>query len=217
MERIIDLTLPLRPGMRGVEFETTATLERDGWSARTLHLYSHAGTHVDAPVHFGAGDGTIDRLPLDRCMGPAWVVDLDGIAPRATIRVRDLGSVAAEHTHGDSLLLRTGWSRHAADLRLYREELPRVGEELARWCVNRGVRMLGVEPPSVADVCDRAEVALIHGILLEGGVVIVEGLARLEALSARKVFFMALPLPIEGGDGSPCRALAVESNRHPWR
>ena len=80
--RIIDLTLTLREGMRGVEFEVAKTLQSDGWNARTLHLYSHAGTHMDAQTHFGAGSGTIDDLPLEICMGPAWVVHVAGLAPR---------------------------------------------------------------------------------------------------------------------------------------
>ena len=76
MPRIIDLTLPLENGLRGVSIEPARTLEKDGWNATTLHLYSHCGTHMDAPTHFGVSDQTIDQIPLDRCMGPAWVVDL---------------------------------------------------------------------------------------------------------------------------------------------
>jgi kynurenine formamidase len=217
MPRIIDLTQTLRHGQRGVEWETARTLERDGWNARMLHLYSHAGTHMDAQVHFAAGPGTIDRMPLDRLMGPAWVVNLAGIQPKALITVADLGPIAEEFSAGESLLLRTGWSAHAESPALYRDQLPRVSETLARWCVERRVRMLGVEPPSVADVHNLPEVKLVHEILLSGGVILVEGLAQLESLEARKVFLVALPLKIEGGDGCPCRALAIEGiPAHGW-
>jgi kynurenine formamidase len=210
MHRIVDLTLTLRHGMRGVELETVKTFERDGWNARTLHLYSHAGTHMDAQTHFAAGPETLDLMPLERCMGPAWVVDLSGIAPGAQIEVEQLGEAADGLQSGESLLLSTGWSRHAESPALYRDRLPRIGEGLARWCVERQVRMLGVEPPSVADVNNREELTRIHQILLGGGVVIVEGLANLDRLQERKVFFAALPLKIEDGDGCPCRAFAVE-------
>jgi kynurenine formamidase len=93
---------------------------------------------------------------------------------------------------------------------IYRDGLPRVSEELARWCVQRQVRMLGVEAPSVADVNNLAEVTLIHQILLGGGVIIVEGLTNLAALQRDRVYFGAVPLKIAGGDGSPCRAFAIE-------
>jgi kynurenine formamidase len=210
ISRIIDLTLTLHHGMRGVAFETASTVEEQGWNTRTLHLYSHGGTHMDAPLHFGVTSETIDAISLDRCMGPAWVVDLPGLAPRALITVAHLGAVESEARPGESVLLRTGWSRYVADPARYRDGLPRVSPELAAWCVEKRIRILGVEPPSVADVNDLAEVTAIHRTLLGGGVVIVEGLANLEAIMQPRVFLVALPLKIGGGDGAPCRAFAVD-------
>jgi arylformamidase len=210
MARIIDLTLTVRSGMRGVEFETLHTVLEHGWNSRTLHLYSHSGTHMDAPLHFAAGDGTIDRIPLEHCLLPAWVADLSGIEPKALITVASLGGVAKKVRPGDGLLLKTGWSAHLDRPQVYRDNLPRVSRELAEWCVNERVRLLGVEPPSVADVNSLDEVTEIHRVLLGGGVVIVEGLTNLEALRQERVFFGAVPLKIEGGDGSPCRAFALE-------
>jgi kynurenine formamidase len=210
--RLIDLTLTLRPGMRGVEFEPRFNFREHGWNACTLHLYSHCGTHMDAPLHAEAGPGSIDEVPLARCMGPAWVVPLDGIRPRALITVASLGAVAARHAPGDSLLLRTGWSAFIEQPR-WRDELPRVSLELARWCVEHQVRMLGVEPPSVADVSNREELVAVHQTLLGGGVLIVEGLTNLGALTQDKVFFVALPLKPLRGDGSPVRAFAILDGR----
>ena len=210
MPRIIDLTQTLRPGMRGVEITPKNTVARDGWNASMLQLYSHCGTHMDAQVHFEAGPETIDQHTPERCMGAAWVVNLAGIEPKALIEVSHLGKVAEVLQSGESLLLRTDWSKHADNPALYRDGLPRLSEALARWCVERKVRLLGVEPPSIADVNNLAEVTLIHRILLGGRVVIVEGLTNLNQLQAEKVFFVALPLKPLGGDGSPCRALAIE-------
>lgn len=210
MKRIFDLTLTMRPGMRGVDWEQAKTVEKEGWNARTLHLYSHAGTHMDAQTHFAAGPGTIDVTPLERCMGPAWVIPLDAIADKTLLTVAHLGGVAEKFQPGDSLLLRTGWSRHVENPQHYRDHFPRISEELARWCVAHQVNVLGVEPPSVADVNDRAELTLIHQILLGANITIVEGLTGLDQLTSEKVFFVAAPLKIEGGDGCPCRAFAWE-------
>jgi arylformamidase len=213
MPRIIDLTLAFAPGMRGFTSEPRCTVARDGWNASTLAFYSHAGTHMDSQIHFEAGPETLDQIPLERCLGPAWLVNLAGIAPGTLIEVSHLGVVADQFQPGDSLLLRTDWSRHAGDPGIYRNQLPRIGEGLARWCVERGAKMLGVEPPSVADVNNLAEVTLIHKILLGGGVNIVEGLTNLDALApGEEVFFAALPLKIAGGDGCPCRAFAFKGS-----
>jgi kynurenine formamidase len=209
MARIIDLTVPLTNDLRGVSIEPARQLETDGWNATTLHLYSHSGTHMDAPVHFGVTQKTIDDIPLDKCMGPAWVVDLTGIEPRTVIRVADLGPVAEKLNAGDGLLLRTGWSRHIGTPS-YRNSLPRVSLELARWCGDRGVRLLGVEPPSVADVNNLEELTAVHEALLGAGVIIVEGLTNLDQIQKQKVNFRAFPLKVAHGDGAPARALAIE-------
>ncbi|MDZ4688298.1 MAG: cyclase family protein [Planctomycetaceae bacterium] len=208
--RIIDLTLPLSPGQRGVATEPTFTTARDGWNAATWHLYSHAGTHMDAQLHFDAGPETIDTKPLARCLGPAWIVNLTPVAPRTVLTVAHLGAVATDFTAGECLLLRTDWYKHATDPAIYRDGLPRIGDELAAWCVAHRVNVLGVEPPSIADVNNLPEVTRIHKTLLGGGVTIVEGLAHLDQLTQARVFFAALPLKLSGGDGCPVRAIAVE-------
>jgi kynurenine formamidase len=195
--------------MRGVEFETARTLARDGWNARTLHLYSHCGTHVDAPRHFDDACATLDELPLEKCIGPALVADLRGVAPRELITPAHLAPWAGRIGEGARLLLMTGWAaRHGAEE--YRSGLPRVGLELAEWLVERRIALLGVEPPSVADVNERKELAAVHRALLGAGVVIVEGLANLERLERDEVTLIALPLRVEEGDGAPARVVAIE-------
>lgn len=204
----IDLTAPLIKGQRGVDYESARELEKDGWNARTLHLYSHAGTHMDSQKHFGAGPETIDTLPLDRCMGPAHVVNLqDRVSESSLIEIEDLGGVLNIFKAGESLLLHTGWSRFSGNDDIFRKKLPRISESLATWCVEHQVKVLGVEPPSVADVTNLEEVTRIHKILLEGEITIVEGLCNLAQLPPY-VQFMALPLKIHEGDGAPARAIA---------
>jgi kynurenine formamidase len=198
--------------MRGVEITPKFTVAREGWNASTLSLYSHAGTHMDAQVHFEAGSETIDQHTPQRCMGRAWLVNLTGIAPKALIEIAGLGDVAKQFQPGDSILLRTDWSKQLDNPAIYRDGLPRISDALANWCVASKVKLLGVEPPSIADVTNLPEVTRIHKTLLAGGVTIVEGLCNLDKLTGPKVFFAALPLKIAAGDGCPCRAFAVEGD-----
>ena len=207
--KIVDLTLRLESGMRGVEYETAKTFAKDGWNARTLHLYSHCGTHMDSPFHFEAGEQTIDQMPINDFIGRAWVVSLDGLADRTPITVEHLGSVASSVQAGDAILLRTLWSRHVRDADHYRDHFPPISRELALWMVDKRIRMVGVEPPSVADVNDLAAVTEIHKILLGAGIIIVEGLTGLDQLSEPTCLFGAMPLKIADGDGAPCRAFAI--------
>lgn len=210
--KLIDLTLRLDESIRGVEFETKFTVDRDGWNAKTLHLYSHCGTHMDAPVHFGCGDQTIDQIPLERCVVRAHVVNLESVQSKQSIRVADLGSTAERVQPGEAVLLRTGWSRCIEDAQDYRDNFPTISAELATWMVDHRVGLVGVEPPSVADVNDLAAVTEIHHILLGGDVVIVEGLCNLDQIEGDTCLFAALPLKIAQGDGAPCRAIAIEGS-----
>jgi kynurenine formamidase len=211
MSRIIDLTLTLKSGMRGVKIEPARILEKDGWNASTLSLYSHCGTHMDVPIHFGVGRQTIDQLDVSRLIGPAWVVDVRPIEPRASIGVEHMNGIADKIEPGDGVLICTGWSEYSGQDR-YGNELPRISADLARWCVEKRVRILGVEPPSVADVNNIEELTTVHKILFKGNVIVVEGLANLQSLTKPKVTLIALPLKIADGDGAPARALAIEED-----
>jgi len=211
MSRVVDLTLPLASGDRGVNVKRARRLETDGWNASILSLYSHCGTHMDAPVHFGVGTQTIDSIAEKDFIGPAWVADVRPVESRALIKPEHLGDIAEQFKPGDSLLICTGWSDYYGQDK-YRNELPRVSANLARWCVDKKVKMLGVEPPSVVDVNNMEELTSIHQILFKGGVIVVEGLANLVSLSKPKVTFIALPLKIAGGDGAPARAIAIEDD-----
>lgn len=208
-KKVIDLTLPINGEVSGVLIEPAKTVEEDGWNATTLHLYSHSGTHMDAPYHFGVNDQTMDKIPAARLISEAWVVDLTSVVPKESITIAHLERIENKLQKGQSVLLHTGWSeRLGTDA--YRNQLPRISAELAHWLGEKGVNMLGVEPPSVADVNDLEEVTEVHTILMQNDIVIIEGLTNLEQLSREKVTLIALPLKVENGDGAPARVIALE-------
>jgi arylformamidase len=208
--RIIDLTQTLKAGIRGFSAEPAKSIEKDGWNARTLHIYSHAGTHVDAQPHFDAGKKGIDMVTVDSFVAECWVIDLMGIQPKSFIGVSHLGDVVEKIKPGEGLLLKTNWSKYLSQPEIYRDALPRLSENLVTWCIGAGVKLIGVEPPSVADVNNLEELTHIHQMLLKAGITIVEGLVNLDQIKREKVQFFALPLKIENGDGAPCRAIAIE-------
>ena len=207
---IVDLSTPLYDGIRGLTTEAKTSIDTHGYNTTTLHLYSHTGTHMDAPKHFVEGGGTIDEVDLGVCVGPAEVIDLTATEPNAEITVEDLLPHEGRIVAGARVLLRTDWCLHV-EANDFRTHMPRISLQLARWLVKRRVVLLGVETPSVASVRPGHEQELgdVHRALLEGGVVIVEGLCNLHELHQDRVHFVALPLRVRGGDGSPVRAIAI--------
>jgi len=208
--RITDLTQTLKPGLRGFRSEQAMTITGDGWNATNLHIYSHAGTHIDAPNHFIDGEKGIDKLDPESFIADCYIADLRNILPASIINTGSLGKIADIIKPGEGILFRTGWSDYIGNTELYRNSLPRIGMELARWLVEKKVSIIGVEPPSIADVNNIDEVGEVHRLLLGAGIIIVEGLVNLNLITGEKVKFIALPLKIEGCDGSPCRAIAIE-------
>ncbi|NNE00767.1 MAG: cyclase family protein [Pirellulaceae bacterium] len=206
---MIDLSLPITNEMPGVQIEVDRVLERDGWNATNLNFYSHCGTHMDAPCHFLPGGRSLDQQDLDVVCGTAIIVDLTPAEPRQLITIDDLEPVADRVSPGCRLLFRTDWYRRYGTP-AYRDELPRISLPLAQWLVDQKVSLIGVEPPSVADVNNLSEVTEVHQTLFRGDVVIVEGLCHLDQIQSPTVQFIALPLKIIGGDGSPLRAIAID-------
>lgn len=206
---VIDLSLSVNNDMPGVDISTAKRLEVEGWNATTLSLYSHCGTHMDAPRHFLPDGPTLDQQDLSTCVGPATLINLAPAAPRQLITVADLGDLAESIDSGARLLFRTDWYKRYGTPE-YRNELPRISQELAEWLVEKRVAMIGVEPPSVADVNNMQELTDVHQTLFRGNVLIVEGLANLDQIKSAEFDFVALPMKITGGDGSPVRAIAIE-------
>ena len=208
--RYIDLTMSYGMGMRGFSIESAKSLKKDGWNASTLHLYSHSGTHMDAPIHFEVNEKTIDQYPASRFFCDCWIVDLPNCSDSKLIVPEDLSKIANAILPGEGLIFRTGWSAYVGEEK-YRQKLPRISKELAEWCTKKSIAMIGVEPPSIADVYDLKEVSEVHTILLNADVLIIEGLCNLGKISQPKVQLVALPLKIKNGDGAPCRVIAIEN------
>jgi kynurenine formamidase len=209
--RIVDLSLPLLDGMRGVTLEPNTSIADRGYNTTNAHLYSHAGTHMDAPRHFLEQGYPIDQIPLDKCAGPAWVIDLTDKPPNSLITVEDVAPHESKIEKEGRLLLRTDWDRHV-DQPDYRSHMPRISVDLARWLVGKEIVLLGVQTPAVASVRpeNRDELIEVHQILLQAKIVIVESLANLDQIRQETVYFVALPLKIVDCDGSPVRAIAIE-------
>lgn len=211
MARYIDLTINLEHGMRGVSLSTAREISKDGWNATTFQLYSHCGTHMDAPLHFGRDNGvnTIDAIPVNRFFTDCHVINVQNIGDKGLIKVEHLGVVAQTIKAGEGLIFRTGWSQYIGDNK-YRDDLPRLSKELVSWCIENKVSLLGVEPPSIADVNNIEELSEIHALVLDAGIMIVEGITNLDQLSKPKVQLVSLPIKVKGADGAPARVVAIE-------
>lgn len=212
--RVIDLShsirpdTPVYPGTAPVSLEPLTTVAEHGFAERILTMASHTGTHMDAPAHLLPGGLTLDRVPPERFVGAACVLDLTAAGVEAP-----LGTLEAQvdRLAGCSMaLLRTGWDRYWGDPAYFRG-FPVLSTDGARWLVARGVTTIGVDAISF-DPMDAPDLP-VHRLLLGAGVLLVENLTGLDRLPAVGFTLCCLPLPLADADGAPCRALAILDDR----
>ena len=195
---IIDISVPIRPGMPTYPGDPTVTLERvkaladgDGVNLSRVDLGAHTGTHVDAPLHFIDGAEATETLPLDALVGPARVLDLTA--------AKQLDAAAFDGVElAERVLLKTSnselWARGT-----FAEDALQLDGGAAQVLVDGGVRLVGIDYRSIGDHD-------AHRVLLGAGVVPVEGL-DLRGVEPGDYDLICAPLKLVGSDGAPARVL----------
>jgi arylformamidase len=206
--KLIDVSVPLDSNLPVYPGNTPFTLEPikriatgDSSNVSPLHLSAHAGTHVDAPSHFFDGMAGADALPLGLLIGPARVLEVtshNGIGPN------ELSGVASEAIR---VLIKTPNSRLWRSARFHADYVW-VTEGGARFLVDRGVKVLGVDYLSVEEF--KKPGAPAHRVLLGGGTIVIEGLDLSEVEPGTYEMF-CLPLRVVGSDGAPARVVLRRS------
>ena len=204
--RLLDVTVPIRPGMVVHDGDPPVRLERvtsvaggDAFNLSRLDLGVHSGTHVDAPAHLADGAAGVDALPLDAMFGPAVVVDATGLDGRIDGEALDRLDLPAGT---ERVLFRTANSR-LWELDRFSPEYVALTVSAAEALVARGTRLVGIDYLSVAPFADTEPV---HRVLLDAGVVVLEGLDLRQAEPGPWRLY-CLPMRIEGGDGAPARVV----------
>ncbi len=209
--RIVDLsyaldgTMMVYPGLSRPILEWLATYQQDGhWSSR-LTLPAHVGTHIDAPKHFMLDGESIDQVALEKLVGEAVLVDLSHQQLRA-ISAAHLQSFEDNIRQGDIVILNTGTYKKY-NSKDFITSYPYLTLDAAEWLVERRIACLGVDMMAIDPLGSKESPA--HHVILGAGIPIVENLAHLDQLDSPRFLFIALPLKVTGGEGAPCRAIAV--------
>jgi arylformamidase len=208
---LIDISLTLHPDLPVWPGDTPVMLERvrsisegNASNDSRLRCSVHTGTHVDAPCHFLEKGASVDQLPLDVMVGPAAVVAIEDTTVITPSELMD------RKLPGDTrrLLIKTPNSELWSDPRhRFHREFVALNPAAAQWVVDQGIRLIGVDYLSVQRYSDTN--AATHRILLEAGVIIVEGL-DLRGVRPGPYELMCLPLKLAGSDGAPARAILIE-------
>ena len=183
-----------------VHIERVLDLDRgDSHALSALSMGSHTGTHVDAPRHFLSQGASVDQVPPETLIGRARVIE---IQDRESIRPEELLRYGIRG--GERLLFKTANSSRVWRLDRFIEDYVFLSAEAASLVAKRKGRLVGIDYLSVGGF--KRDGGLVHRLLLEAGVWIVEGL-DLSGVEPGKYDLVCLPIKISGGDGAPARAM----------
>jgi len=182
--------------------------------ALSIAFSDHAGTHVDAPVHFDSrpGAASIDEMPLEKFYTSGICLDLSHAPLKHAVTVREMDDALAQSGQeiqpGDTVLLHMATNERLLGTPGYLHDFPGLAVESVHWLADRGIGMFGVEAVSPAPEGEPNFQA--HLACGERGITHIECLANLDQLVGRGRFrFIGFPLRIRGGTASPIRAVAI--------
>ena len=195
-------TTPVYEGDAPMRFEFLKEMRRgDPLTLSAYSLGAHSGTHVDAPMHFVANGASIDKVPLERLIGPARVIEIaDDVQ---AITASELGK--HDWRGAPRILFRTRSSIHGwMTSPLFHRDFAYIAPDAAQLLADANVQLVGIDYLSAEQFGAAAPRA--HQILLGKGIPIVEGLLLTNARGG-DYDLIVLPMKVGGHEGAPARAV----------
>jgi len=206
--RRIDISMALRTGMAifpgdppFASAPTHSLAKGDAYNVSTLAFGSHAGTHVDPPLHFFAHGLPVDRVDLGILNGVCSVIEVD--SRRTEVGPEDVARIP---TGAERVLFRTSNSERWRSSDAFFADYVALSPLAADALLARSVRLVGIDSLSIES--DGSGKFPVHHNLLGQGALILEGLV-LTDVPAGEYELECLPLRLHGGDGGPARAILV--------
>jgi len=200
-----------------------------GWfySANSISMPEHGGTHLDAPIHFDKNGLSNDEIPLTQLIGEGIIIDItEQSAKNPDYRVQLADIKALEKKNGSIpkgaiILLRTNWSKYWPNPLTYLGDdtkkdasnlhFPSFGVEATNYLIKeRGVKALGVDTASTD--YGQSKNFIVHRLMGAHQIPGMENLTNLDKLPYKGFWVIALPIKTKGGSGGPLRAIAIIPN-----
>lgn len=209
---IIDLThfispdMPVFPGTEEPILKEANTMEKDGFRETKITMYSHTGTHIDAPFHMMEKGLSLDEFPADKFIGKGILLDLSNCS-YDYIELDILKTNEDKIKNSEFIILKTGWEKLWGTDEYY-GNFPALTEEAANWLIQFNLKGIGIDAISIDKM--NSEKFEIHKILMKNDIIIIENLSNLSSITGESFILSILPLKNKKADGSPVRAIAME-------
>ncbi len=209
--RVVDLTkriIPNKMGGRRCEIRIKYSERTDDYNC-DIDLTSHLGTHLEAPRHWNLDWKSVADLPATQFLGRCVMLKLTAIEPAAKISAYHLDEADGGRVKkGDIVLVDTPY--HLPPFSFPEKEIrPYVNAEMGQWLINKGVKLIGFSD-GVDIETEVEEFKQFHDVAMAQDICFIEVLENFDELEKDIFFLIAEPLPFEGLDSCPVRAVAIE-------
>jgi arylformamidase len=221
--QVYELSHDLWPGKEEFQFEAeTRFVEEflpyyrglrppESWYVMTeIRMWSHLGTHMEAPYHYFKDGADAALIPLDRVVGECALVDFSDKQVGESVTREDLQQRGIHIRESDIVFFRFGRSSQYRTERA--RERPYLDYGAVQWLVEHKISCLGVDVSGIEERGIQGQPA--HELLFTNGIPLIEHLANLEQLQVERFFVVAVPLRMHKVDASPVSVIGlVESPR----
>ena len=210
--KIIDLThtikedMPVFPGTEQPKLSPASSIEKDGFKETLLTMYSHTGTHMDAPCHVRKNGISLDNFTVDKFVGKALVIDCSNLDENGIIDISYINKYKDIINEAEYILFKTGWDKYWNSNK-YFGNYPVIDEDVADYLIKTNKKGIGLDTISL-DPIDSVDLNMHHKVL-KHDFVIVENLCNLDSLGDKIFTFCALPLKYNNSDGASVRAIGI--------
>jgi kynurenine formamidase len=224
---IIDLTHTMSPGFPtfdggpGITMERIGDLKKDGYNIFRWHLIEHAGTHLDAPIHFSESGITADKIPADTLVAPLAVVDVSAQAAKnADYQLSREDLVAWERKHGRlpdncCVAMHSGWAQHVSNAAKFTGKdaagvlhFPGFGGDATEWLLKQR-KVVGIAVDTLSLDHGPSKDFRTHVLWLPSGRWGLENVANLDKVPPVGAMLMVGVAKIKDATGGPARLLAL--------
>lgn len=200
--------------IRSSGLETVAEPEITHHMMSRLEILTHIGTHIDAPIHFVEGGWTIDRVPLERVVKPGRIIPLTDTPASAMVTAEAILATGVEFDDTVIPVLHTGWTDRAWGTNRYWSEMIGMDISVGQLMIERGVSSVAIDffpeaPFWRGEFLPEGTPGPNHVKLLGNETIIIQMLTNISAIGSGEFMLVAVPLRLEGLDGSPARVFAM--------
>jgi len=216
-KRIVDLSHTLLPGKEEYKLEVKNKFveeflpghfrPKENWYIMSeVFMWSHVGTHLEAPYHYLREGKDVSQIPIERVMGEAVILDFSHKETNEPITKEELEEKGADIKEGDIIILKTGLDRFYRTSKAH--DRPYLTLQATSWLVEKKISCLATDASGfeVRGVHDQPN----HKLLFKNDIPVIEHLTNLDKLTRKRIFLIALPWKVKGLDSSPVRVIAIE-------